>query len=200
MVRIPPGFGGPANPAADQLLEKVRSRGIPAIVTAAPESWEPGGVRLAAEHPPAGWYPEAPDNARSLVLDVSHGDHHLLLTGDVEQLGLVELLAHPRPEPPPDVMLAPHHGGRSANPASLYRWAVPRSVVVSQRAPRTGSADALTPLERQDTPVWRTWRDGRSGCDGPNGASWHTGSWEGTPEQERQVRHHLRSAAQRTGR
>jgi pimeloyl-ACP methyl ester carboxylesterase len=32
--------------------------------------------------------------------------------------------------------------------------------VVSQRTPRTGSADALTPLERQDIPVWRTWRDG----------------------------------------
>jgi competence protein ComEC len=56
-------------------------------------------------------------------------------------------------------MLAPHHGGRSANPTSLYRWAAPRAVVVSQRAPRTGSADALTPLE-STIPLWRTWRDG----------------------------------------
>jgi competence protein ComEC len=160
MVRVPPGFGGPSNPAADRLLDEVRSRGIPVTTTAAPESWEPGGVRLSAQHPPAGWYPEAPDNARSLVLDVSQGGRHLLLTGDLEQLGLFELITHPRPEPPPDVMLAPHHGGRSANPASLYSWAAPRSVVVSQRAPRTGSADALTPLERQNIPLWRTWREG----------------------------------------
>jgi competence protein ComEC len=160
MVRVPPGFGGAANPAADRLLDQVRSRGIPVITTAAPESWEAGGVRVAAEHPPAGWYPEAPDNARSLVLDVAHGGRHLLLTGDLEQLGLFELIAHPRPDPPPDVMLAPHHGGRSANPASLYKWAAPRSVTVSQRAPRAGTADALTPLERQDIPLWRTWRDG----------------------------------------
>ena len=69
-------------------------------------------------------------------------------------------MSHPHPDPPPDVMLAPHHGGRTANPGALYKWAGPRAVVVSQRAPRKGAADALTPLERQDIPLWRTWRDG----------------------------------------
>ncbi len=71
-VRVPPGFGGPANPAADRLIAQVRSRGIPVRTTAAPEAWESGGVRLAAQHPPAGWYLEAPDNARSLVLDLAY--------------------------------------------------------------------------------------------------------------------------------
>jgi competence protein ComEC len=159
-VRIPPGFGGSANPAADRLIAQVRSRGIPVRTTAAPEEWDLGVVRLTAQHPPADWCPEAPDNARSLVLDVEYGGHHLLLTGDLEQLGLFELLTHPRPQPPPDVMLAPHHGGRSANPASLYEWAAPGTVVVSQRAPRSGSADALTPLEQNHIAVWRTGRDG----------------------------------------
>jgi competence protein ComEC len=159
-VRIPPGFAGPSNPAAEKLIAGIRARGILVRTTSAPESWELGSVRLSAQHPPAGWFPEATDNARSLVLDVAHGGRHLLLTGDLEQLGLVELTTHPSPEPPPDIMLAPHHGGRSANPASLYEWAGPRTVVVSQRAPRTGSADALTPLERQSVPIWRTWRDG----------------------------------------
>jgi competence protein ComEC len=142
------------------LIDGIQARGIPVRTTASPEWWETGGVRLTAQHPPAGWFPEAPDNARSLVLDVAHGGRHVLLTGDLEQLGLVELTTHPSPEPSPDIMLAPHHGGRSANPASLYRWAGPRAVVVSQRAPRTGSADALTPLERQGVPIWRTWRHG----------------------------------------
>jgi beta-lactamase superfamily II metal-dependent hydrolase/alpha-beta hydrolase superfamily lysophospholipase len=160
VVRIPTGFGGSSNPAADRLLAEVRSRGIPIRPTAAPESWEAGGIRLEARHPKAGWFPAAPDNARSLVMDVEHRGRRLLLTGDLEGIGLFDLIARPRPESAPEVMLAPHHGGRSANPASLYEWARPRSVVVSQRAPRTGSADALTPLERREVPLWRTWRDG----------------------------------------
>jgi competence protein ComEC len=117
-------------------------------------------VRFTIQHPPSGWHPEASDNAHSLVLDVAHQGDHLLLTGDLEQMGLVELLARPSPLPPPQVMLAPHHGGRSANPELLYRWARPGSVVVSQRPPAIGSADALAPIERQGVPLWRTWRDG----------------------------------------
>jgi competence protein ComEC len=162
-VRIPPGFGGSTNPGAVQLLDLVRARGIPVRPIAAPEAWESDGVRFTVYHPPSGWFPQASDNARSLVLDVAHGGHHLLLTGDVEQLGLVELIARPSPEPPPDVLLAPHHGGKSANPASLYRWARPRSVVVSQRSLVPHSTDALSPLERQGISVWRTWREGSIG-------------------------------------
>ena len=55
---------------------------------------------------------------------------------------------------PVDLMLTPHHGGRSANTTMLYAWALPRTAVVSKRVP---SSDALTPLERRGTPVMRTW-------------------------------------------
>ncbi len=159
-VRVPPGFAGPANPAAERLIAQVRSRGVPIRPTEAPESWQAGGVQLSVQHPPAGWPLEVSDNARSVVLDVAYGGRHLLLTGDLEQIGLVELLGRPRPEPPPDVMLAPHHGGRTANPASLFDWARPRAVVVSQRAVRSGSSDALAAVEQRNIPFWRTWRDG----------------------------------------
>ena len=159
-VRIPPGFGGPANPRAVQLLQAVRSRGIPIQETASPEDWKSGRVQFTIHHPPSGWYPDASDNARSLVLDVAHGGRHLLLTGDLEQMGLIELTTRPRPDPPPDVLLAPHHGGKSANPDSLYRWANPRSVVVSQRPMLDGSHDALAPIEQGGISLWRTWRDG----------------------------------------
>jgi competence protein ComEC len=159
-VRVPQGFGGPANPGAVQLLEQVRSRGIPIRTTAAPSAWEADGVRFAIQHPPPGWHPEASDNAHSLVLDVAYQGHHLLLTGDLEQMGLVELLARPGPDPAPQVMLAPHHGGRSANPQWLYQWARPGSVIVSQRPPAVGSTDPLSPIAQQGIPLWRTWRDG----------------------------------------
>jgi len=160
VVRAPPGFGDATNVGASRLVELVRSRGISFRPITAPEAWEDAGVRFTVSHPPAGWHPEAPDNARSLVLDIAFGGRHLLLTGDLEQLGLIELLAQPSPEPPPDVFLAPHHGGRSANPEWLYQWAKPRVVVVSQRRSPQGSSDTLSFVERMGIPVLRTGRQG----------------------------------------
>jgi competence protein ComEC len=160
VVRVPPGFAGPTNPQAIKLIDRIRSCGVAVRTIAAPETWESGGARFAIWHPRAGWYPEAPDNARSLVLDVAAGGHHLLLTGDLEQPGLDELVALPSPKPGPDVLLAPHHGGKAANPEWFYRWARPRSVVVSQRPPPPSASDALSSLERQGISLARTWREG----------------------------------------
>ncbi len=159
-VRAPPGFTDAANVGASRLIDLVRSRGIPVRPIAAPECWEDAGVHFTVRHPPSGWHPEAPDNARSLVLDIAFAGHHLLLTGDLEQLGLIELLAQPSPQPPPDVLLSPHHGGRAANPDWLYEWARPRRVVVSQRRSGQGSSETLSLVERMGIPVFRTGRQG----------------------------------------
>lgn len=155
-----PGFGGESNPGAIALLDQVRSRGIPIRRIAAGESWESGGASFRVLHPPAGWNRDASDNARSLVLDVAFKGRHFLLTGDLEQAGLTAVTAHAAPEPPPDVMLAPHHGGKTANPPFLYNWAKPRLVVVSQKPLPARSADALVPIEERGIPVLRTWRQG----------------------------------------
>ena len=97
-VVIPPGFVSEQNPGAEVLLDQVRDRGIPVRTIAAPATWSHGSTRFSVLHPPADWHPEASDNARSLVLDVAHGGRHLLLTGDLDQLGLVELVAQTAPE------------------------------------------------------------------------------------------------------
>jgi len=159
-VRVPPGFGGPTNPGAIALLDQLRSRGISVRSIAAPVSWEAGGVQFTLLHPADGWQPDVSDNARSLVLDVCFAGRHLLLTGDLEQPGLAELVGQDPPDPPPDVMLAPHHGGKAANPAWLYEWAQPRTIVVSQKAPAARSGDALAPIAERGTPLLRTWRQG----------------------------------------
>ncbi len=147
------------NPGASLLLDQVRTHGIPVRTIAAPSTWNQGSTQFTVLHPPPDWHPETPDNARSLVLDVAYGGRHLLLTGDLDQLGLVELVAQAQPEPI-DLMLAPHHGGKSANPSWLYSWARPRGVIVSQRPSVSGTTDALTPLERGGTPLLRTWERG----------------------------------------
>ena len=159
-VRVPPGFASEANPGPMQLVNQIRSRGIPVQPITAPQSWETAGVGFRVLHPPAGWHPETSDNARSIVLDIAYAGRHLLLTGDLEQLGLVELVAQTPPQPPPDVFLAPHHGGRTANPESLYEWAKPRLVVVSQRPLTPTTNDALSVVERRGIPLLRTWRKG----------------------------------------
>ena len=159
-VRISPGFAGVDNPLAIQLIDQLHARGIPVRPIAAPESWEQAGVQFTVRHPPSGWHPETSDNARSLVLDVAFAGRHLLLTGDLEQQGLDELVAQPPPEPPPDVFLSPHHGGKSANPET----ALPVGQAAArgrQPAPLPArTADALAPVERSGVPLLRTWRQG----------------------------------------
>ena len=159
-VRVPPGFEGPANPGASRLLDRVRARGIPVRPIAAGESRAIGktATLLRVLHPPDGWRLDAPDNARSLVVDVDSGGRHLLLTGDLEGPGLARLLADP--PRPPDAILSPHHGGRTANPPQLYRWADRSIVVASQRRASASPRDPLAALERRGQPVYRTWRHG----------------------------------------
>jgi competence protein ComEC len=158
-VLVPPGFAGASNPGAAELLALVRSRGVAVRTVAAGATWSAGMTRFAVLGPPADFDPTASDNARSVVLDVSCRDRHALLTGDLDGAGLAALVGHP-PAGPIDALLAPHHGGRTANPSWLYAWADPALVVVSQRPPPPGSRDALAPLEARDVPVLRTWRRG----------------------------------------
>jgi competence protein ComEC len=138
----------------------VRSRGVPVRSVVAGDHWETRGARFSIWHPPGSDEESSSlttDNARSVVLDVEAVGHHVLLTGDLEGAGLFELRR--RPLPRPDVFLAPHHGGRTANPPWLYDWADPRLVVVSQRPPAPGSHDALAPLAARQM-LLRTWQRG----------------------------------------
>jgi competence protein ComEC len=159
-VVVPEGFDqARRNPGAAQLLDLVRSRGIAVRTAVAGASWTLGATRYVVHHPPQGWNPSAPDNARSIVLDVGCEGRHVWLTGDLEGDGLSMLVREP-PAEPIAVLLAPHHGGRTANPDWLYTWAKPALVVVSQRPPAAGARDSLAALEKGKTPVLRTWQRG----------------------------------------
>jgi competence protein ComEC len=155
-VLVPEEFANDANPGASALLALVRSRGVVVRTIAEGQTWAVGSTRFMIRHPPRGWSLDAPDNVRSVVLDVSWRDRHALLTGDLEGEGLAALVAQP-PGGPIDVLLSPHHGGRAANPSWLYDWADPALVVVSQRPPPAASRDALAALR---SPLLRTWQRG----------------------------------------
>ncbi len=69
------------------------------------------------------------DNAASVVLEIEFQGRRILLTGDLDEDGLEELLKQPARKV--DVLLAPHHGSTAANPAELAAWASPTFVIAS---------------------------------------------------------------------
>lgn len=75
----------------------------------------------------------ASDNAASVVLEIEYQQRRILLTGDVDEDGLDELLKQPTRKV--DVLMAPHHGAPTANPRELAAWASPDFVVASAPNP-----------------------------------------------------------------
>jgi competence protein ComEC len=158
-VLLPPGFARGGDAWAVAMLAELDRRRVPVRVVSAGARLDLGGGLVGhVLHPPPGWLPDAPDNARSLVLAVEGAGRRLLLTGDVEGAGLAELVA--RPSRPADVMLASHHGSRAANPPWLLSWARPKAVVISQAPPAPGAEEPLAEWPAMGVPVWRTTQRG----------------------------------------
>lgn len=96
-------------------------------------------VSIEVLHPTSG-VTDSHDNANSVVLRLTYTGKVILLTGDLEREGSARLQQEPLE--PVDLLLAPHHGGKSANTAAFARWTRPRHVVAS------GGTDITPTLER----------------------------------------------------
>ncbi|MCA9024941.1 MAG: ComEC/Rec2 family competence protein [Planctomycetaceae bacterium] len=112
------------------LCETASREAVPIKLLQAGDRLQLGGsdVELTILHPSARSKSNR-DNANSLVLRVQYADRIILLTGDLEEDGLAQLLN--TPSEPIDVMLSPHHGSPKANPITLSRWASPGNVIIS---------------------------------------------------------------------
>lgn len=158
-ILVPPGFQGPEGSETARLLEMARARGARVREVMAQDQIDLGPELTATVLHPSNELPtDATDNARSIVIDLARGGRHVLLTGDLEEDGLLMLALGPRR--PIDVLLAPHHGGRLANPDWFYDWARPRLVVVSQDRPPPDTNDPLGFLGPAGVPCLRTWEQG----------------------------------------
>ncbi|MCH7688802.1 MAG: MBL fold metallo-hydrolase [Planctomycetes bacterium] len=93
------------------------------------------------------------DNANSVVLLIEYAGRRILLTGDLEEQGLDELLNH-QPPRKIDVMLSPHHGSPDSNTTQLARWARPDFVTVS--AGKSRRLEALQATYGSDTKLFST--------------------------------------------
>jgi competence protein ComEC len=132
-VTLTPTFADKTTPGVLLTLNALAARGITLRRVKAGDRLRIGEITLEVLHPPA-IGPDGNENARSLVLEIRHGRHVLLLTGDLEGAGLRRVLD----DLPPrriDVLMAPHHGSHRTNTVELARWARPRVVVSCQGRP-----------------------------------------------------------------
>jgi competence protein ComEC len=81
------------------------------------ETWEWDGVRFEMLHPRAAAYalPVAKSNDLSCVLMVSAAAGRMLLTGDIESVSELDLVARYGQRLHAEVLLAPHHGSRTSS-------------------------------------------------------------------------------------
>jgi competence protein ComEC len=133
LVTCTPTFADKSTEAVRHTLAILKQRGIPMRIVKAGDRLTAGDVEMRVLHPPAVG-PEGNENARSLVLEVRHAGHNILLTGDLEGSGLEMVVRRERRRF--DVMMAPHHGSPRANLPAIAEWARPRVVVSCQGPPR----------------------------------------------------------------
>ncbi|QEL13758.1 ComEC/Rec2 family competence protein [Limnoglobus roseus] len=172
-VTMTPSFAlKPTHEVAD-VLDAVQRRHVPTRVASAGDRFTAGDVAFEVLHPPREG-PDGTENERSLVLRVTYHRHSMLLTGDLEKSGAQRLLG--LPPAACDVLMAPHHGSRSALPPELVRWSSPGLVVAS----RGYRADpAIRPADAAGVPVWDTFTAGaitfRSNPTGLTAEAFRTG-------------------------
>ncbi len=121
-----------------------------------PAAFNQGDVHLRVLHPNSGWR-GATDNADSLCLEIEYAGKRLLLPGDLEGAGIVQLLT--LPSRPCHVVMAPHHGSMSHDPTSLLEWCQPEAVVISG-GPRAVRPEVVERYSQIPSLLAITHRDG----------------------------------------
>lgn len=162
-VNLTPTFEQRSTPGVATTLDTMTRRNIPMRILTSRDRLRMSGLVIDVLHPPS-IGPDGNENARSMVLWVRHEGMSLLLTGDLEGLGLQQMLH--LPPHPVDILMAPHHGSRASNVPELAKWARPRVVVSCQGRPK-GEHPAY-PTARYLT----TWEHGAITVRRDNESTW----------------------------
>ncbi len=136
-------------------------------------------VDFSVLHPNAFWQ-AATDNADSLCLVVEYAGIRLLLPGDLEGAGILQLTS--LPARPCHVVMAPHHGSLTLDPANLLEWCQPHLVVISGGNKAT-RPDVLQRYSQIPSQLAITYRDGaiqvRIDNQGQMSAwNWNDNAWQ----------------------
>jgi competence protein ComEC len=155
-VLLTPTFAEKPTPGVRATLNAILEAGVPMRIIKAGDRLECGDVTFSMLHPPSTG-PPGVENYRSMTVRVEHAGHSLLLTGDLQGLGLDAVLS--QREPAVDVLQAPHHGSRTSNTPALASWARPR-VVVSCEGPPTWATNVPNMYADHGARFLSTWPHG----------------------------------------
>ncbi len=111
-----------------ELQESLRTADLELRVLERGNRWtSEEGVSFSVLHPDAdSLLPD--DNANSLVLAIDYQGRRILLPGDLERDGMLQLIRGKQLDC--DVALAPHHGSRYALPVEFCHWCQPEWIVI----------------------------------------------------------------------
>jgi competence protein ComEC len=155
-VLLTPTFAEKPTPGVRATLNAILEAGVPMRIIKAGDRLECGAVTFSVLHPPATG-PPGVENYRSMTVCVDHSGHSLLLTGDLQGLGLDTVLSQRAPLV--NVLQAPHHGSRTSNTPALASWARPR-VVVSCEGPPTWATNVPNMYADHGAIFLSTWPHG----------------------------------------
>ncbi len=129
-VCVSPAMFNKRDAELDALRDALERKNIPIETVVGGETFARFGFpELAALHPTLENGPLGDEsNANSLVVALERNGRRILLPGDLDAPGALFLRTPPTRF---DLMLAPHHGGKSENYRDLLDWADPTWVVVS---------------------------------------------------------------------
>jgi competence protein ComEC len=117
-------------PAFNALLDEARARGIRIVHRVSGEQFQWGGVAGTVLWPPDSTSVPEASNDDSLVMRLTDGDVHFLLTGDI-QAPVEDKLAADRVPLAAEFLKVPHHGSKTSSTPAFLAAVAPRVAAVS---------------------------------------------------------------------
>lgn len=166
-------------PGVTRLLRYLHEKKISVVERHSGDSGTETNLRWEVLHPHSESLSES-DNADSLCLLLHYDGRRILLPGDLDGTGMLHLLQ--LPERPCHVLMAPHHGSLTRDPALLLEWCQPELVVISGNH-RAARPEVLAKYQPATHQLGITFRDGAIRCEISAGrplqvSRWNKDKWE----------------------